>query len=314
MGLLALRIVGIGSDLASLKQIMSSGDDARPFCSFHPETRILRDENTADFEYLAQYMNKEYFDADKMKQIRKTFIKDSSIQLADFLDDSLATTIANITRERDTEDRLGRGMPPTSYSVGVGGGWNELGPPHKRRYLTYNTSSGTRSKDQLGEIFCGIRDKLLGSLAFARYLERVMTLQTVKFRDEIRRFRPSLDYTVAHYGGMTVTPRLDATLCFVNDQEDDDAELWDTGDVGGFECYIEAEGEAGESAEAAEVYRSDPGDDDGNLLSVSPRNNVISLVLRDEGIMRFIKYVSCGAPGSRWDISMEYELEKHKSD
>lgn len=293
---------------------MSSGDDARPFSAFPPESRVLRDESTADHDYLAQYMNREYFDADKIKKIRKTFIRDSSIQLADFLDESLAKSISDQALKKDAGDRLGRGLPPRAYTVGVGGGWHEVGPPHKRRYLAYSNPSGASPKDELGEMLCLVRDKLLGSLAFSRYLERVTTLTALGFRDEIRRFRPALDYTVAHYGGMTVTPRLDATLCFVCDQEEEDSELWDTGDVGGFECYIEAEGEAGESAEAAEVYRSDPGDDDGNLLSVSPRNNVISLVLRDEGIMRFIKYVSCGAPGSRWDISMEYELQKNESD
>lgn len=43
-------------------------------------------------------------------------------------------------------------------------------------------------------------------------------------------------------------------------------------------------------------------------MSVSPGANVLSLVMRDEGIMRFVKYVSAAAPGSRWDIAMEYEI------
>ena len=33
----------------------------------------------------------------------------------------------------------------------------------------------------------------------------------------MRRFRAGLDYTVAHYGAMTKVPRLDATLCFVDE-------------------------------------------------------------------------------------------------
>ncbi len=43
-------------------------------------------------------------------------------------------------------------------------------------------------------------------------------------------------------------------------------------------------------------------------MSVSPVSNTLSLVLRDEGVMRFIKYVSAGAPSSRWDISTEYKV------
>jgi hypothetical protein len=136
---------------------------------------------------------------------------------------------------------------------------------------------------------------------------------------------------------MTQTPRLDATLCFVNekvgktdnkgggkkdddeevdneegDEEEDDADIgpWDSGDVGGFECYIEAdEGDsgAGEGNEASEVYRADG--DGESLLSVSPGCNVLSIVMRDQKIMRFVKYVSSAAPGSRYDITMEYEIE-----
>jgi len=42
---------------------------------------------------------------------------------------------------------------------------------------------------------------------------------------------------------------------------------------------------------------------------VSPGFNVLSLVMRDQKVMRFIKYVSASAPGSRWDISSEYAIE-----
>ena len=68
------------------------------------------------------------------------------------------------------------------------------------------------------------------------------------------------------------------------------------------------------SAEAAEVYKGgenteDGEDPEGVLLSVNPGANVLSLVNRDDGVMRFIKYVSAQAPGSRWDISMEYALD-----
>jgi hypothetical protein len=49
-------------------------------------------------------------------------------------------------------------------------------------------------------------------------------------------------------------------------------------------------------------------DEDGALLTLSASSNTLSIVLRDEGVMRFIKYVSARAPGSRWDISFEYDL------
>jgi len=123
---------------------------------------------------------------------------------------------------------------------------------------------------------------------------------------------------------------LDATLCFVDEcttQEDSESsrdsssknddllEQWQSGDVGGFECYIEADGQ--DSAEAAEVYKTDYSEEEEPLLlSVSAACNTLSLVMRDSGVMRFVKYVSANAPGSRWDISAEYELDidPHESD
>lgn len=42
------------------------------------------------------------------------------------------------------------------------------------------------------------------------------------------------------------------------------------------------------------------------MLNVPAAQNCLSLLLRDEGLMRFVKYVSAAAPGSRWDLAMEY--------
>ena len=50
------------------------------------------------------------------------------------------------------------------------------------------------------------------------------------------------------------------------------------------------------------------GEDDSTLLAVQPGFNRLLLVLRDEGVMHFVKYVSAAADGSRWDICGEYEI------
>jgi hypothetical protein len=56
------------------------------------------------------------------------------------------------------------------------------------------------------------------------------------------------------------------------------------------------------------------GDDETGVLNVSPAANTLSLVLRDEGLMRFVKYVSCQAPSSRCDISAIYQPEPDSDD
>jgi hypothetical protein len=93
-----------------------------------------------------------------------------------------------------------------------------------------------------------------------------------------------------------------------DDDEDDEDDLtgsaWNTGDVGGFECYIEVEDD--ENAEAAEVFKIDQntqttsqlkyrkpnemiGEEEPSLLSVSAGFNVLNLVMRDDRVMRYVR-------------------------
>ena len=96
-------------------------------------------------------------------------------------------------------------------------------------------------------------------------------------------------------------PRIDATLCFVDTRDKDMEELWDSGDVGGFECYIAAEDDTDADA-TAEVYKAEGDDEDGDLLSVQAGCNVLNIVMRDQGVMKFVKFVSHKAP-SRYSKS-----------
>ena len=53
---------------------------------------------------------------------------------------------------------------------------------------------------------------------------------------------------------------------------------------------------------------NDDDEDESTLLAVQPGFNRLLLVLRDERVMRFVKYVSAAAEGSRWDVCGEYEV------
>ena len=48
--------------------------------------------------------------------------------------------------------------------------------------------------------------------------------------------------------------------------------------------------------------------DEGTLLTVHAGFNKLLIVLRDEGVLRFVKYVSASASGSRWDVCAEYSI------
>ena len=53
---------------------------------------------------------------------------------------------------------------------------------------------------------------------------------------------------------------------------------------------------------------SEDGEDDGPLLIQAVSYNKLLIVLRDPGVMRFVKYLGAGAGGSRWDVGGEWEV------
>ena len=280
-----------------------------------------------DLRYLARWVNPEYLDPTNVAQIREKMEEDSSVQLREFLLPDVAADLRAATRREDSSCALGDGRVP-DRAAGLGGGWRAVGPTHKQRYAVYDgpaakpreadakgkavegAASARGASESAGALLREVRDGLFSSESFARLLTALTGLRPTAHKGEIRRFRPGLDYTVAHHGILTVDPRLDATMCLVDDEGDIKSSCWDFGEVGGFECYIAAdeEGEAGGAA-TDEVYNAAAEEDEDELLSVSATFNTLSLVHRDEGLMRFVKYVSHLAPSSRWDIAMQFTVE-----
>lgn len=397
----------VGSDMSSLQQILSKGDKVDCYAPI-PYQIIPVGEvkefpkgtiyglTKADIRELSQWLSSDYLTKKSIDQIRDQFIDDSSVQLHNFLSPTISEDILHKIIAADHESKLGKGRPSLDYSAGQSSQWTVIGPPHKKRYLQFSpdASTSTTTADEAGKLLHSVGEFLHSEL-FAKYISAITTVIILSYQQEIRRFRPGFDYTVAHYSLLTKEKHLDATLCFVNDdndvekrileeldencnngdaskngaaqknkkrkaetekkkkgkkssvsiskESDDDEEeevvveeeneeedyaiQWDGGDVGGFECFIEADDDA-ETAEAAEVYRQEKEEEAGEeeekdmttadktknrkeqstLLSVSARTNSLSLVLRDEGIMKFVKYVSANAPGSRWDVATEYKI------
>jgi Rps23 Pro-64 3,4-dihydroxylase Tpa1-like proline 4-hydroxylase len=298
--------------------------------------------DAADLAYLARFVNAEYLDPANVAQIREKMEEDSSVQMREFLKPEAAARLRFVARREDANAGLGDGKVPRR-TAGVGGGWRVVGPTHKQRYAAYDgaglpegvsiaAEGGVDDDDPKGkgverdpwgddadvsaDVSAGaalreVKETLLASEPFARLLTALTGLRPTAHKGEIRRFRPGLDYTVAHRGCLTTDPRLDATLCLVDDDGDLNSSAWDFGEVGGFECYIAAD-ETGAAGDAAtdEVYDAAGNEEEEDeLLSVSATHNTLSLVHRDEGLMRFVKYVSHLAPSSRWDVAMQYTVE-----
>ena len=74
---------------------------------------------------------------------------------------------------------------------------------------------------------------------------------------------------------------------------------------------VAKEDEPSEPADGEDAEMADEEDDEeenGTLLVAQPRFNNLQLVLRDSGLMHFVKYVSAEADGSRWDVCGEYQI------
>ena len=87
------------------------------------------------------------------------------------------------------------------------------------------------------------------------------------------------------------------------DAEDDEAE----GEEQEFELEINQE-ESDELTPSDFDSDSEDGEDDGPLLTQAVSFNKLLLVLRDPGVMKFVKYLGAGAGGSRWDVGGEWEI------
>ncbi|KAF6002615.1 2-oxoglutarate and iron-dependent oxygenase domain containing 1 [Cyanidiococcus yangmingshanensis] len=88
----------------------------------------------------------------------------------------------------------------------------------------------------------------------------------------------------------------------------DKADQWQSGEYGGYECYMDT----GDGDDDPSVYRDvdDTSTHSNHLLNLPPISNTLNLVLRDHGVLRFVKYISASAPSSRVDLSYEFAMER----
>jgi prolyl 3-hydroxylase /prolyl 3,4-dihydroxylase len=277
----------------------------------------------ADIDKLLQWMNPSYLTLKSVQQIQTQFQADSSIQLHNFLNTEISQLILDNLIEADELCQLGHSRPSMNYSAGQTGHWKIKGPSHKQRYMVYNKPQTPQSRrgnsshqvtiddanTVIGEILADLYKSFFNTPEFLRYLYLVTMIPLRESKHEIRRFRCGLDYLVANMSSLLSDQSLlDVTMCFVNNKLKKYQRLWDSGDIGGYECYIEADKDI-DSAATAEIYRVNDPEEDTELLSVQGGFNRLNIVLRDTGVMKFIKYVSYRAPSSRWDISMEYKID-----
>lgn len=287
----------------------------------------------ADLEFLLKYIAPTYLTPDTLEQVAEYFEENSSITLADILCKNFAQRLKDFIAAEEAKQ-----APTDSAKIEETSAWRVAKPPHKHRYL-YQHPSGLdqlRTSQEESPI-TELLDILLPSRQFRHWLQ-VATGCVLESHDILaRRFRRGEDYTLAtgHDGkarlevnlGMTPTPGWgddDGNDGGVNGQKSEtangDAKSKAKGkgkpdteetnkepeEVGGVEVYMAGDDDA---AEDAAVYKSS-GDDDNILFFQAATWNKMTMVLRDSGALRFVKYVSRKAKGDRWDISGVFEVEE----
>lgn len=92
------------------------------------------------------------------------------------------------------------------------------------------------------------------------------------------------------------------------------------GEVGGYVTYMAGDDDDEDDSKMKldpAIYQADGENDDGSgaaLFSMPAGWNKLGIVLRDKGVLRFVKYVSARAKGDRWDICGEYGVAAQDDD
>ncbi|PYH47975.1 oxidative DNA demethylase [Aspergillus saccharolyticus JOP 1030-1] len=282
----------------------------------------------SDLNFLIQYIAPSYLTPDIAEEMSETFGNESSLSLDRFLSEKFAARVRTYIEEQEK-----RSLPNNSDEILAQTGWTVARPPHKQRYMFQQ--HGTATEDQKTPLQELLND-LFPSRAFRKWLALITGAARISSFDYLaRRFRRGQDYTLASgYDGEE--PRLEFTLCLTptpgwepEGAEDEDEEAdgeseekssskpkpESTGDepaVGGYEIYMAGDDE--DEGDAA-IYRSAAADeDDGILFSTAAGWNRLSIVLRDSGTLKFVKYVSAAAKGDRWDITGDLGVEFDDND
>ena len=331
------------ADQSDLPQIQWHEPRARN--SFRQEDSELSE---SDLEHLLKYMTPNYLTPDTVDELREIFEEESMLQLSNFLSPKFAQRLHDWLDDQGTKDpetiTFQTSRPPHKhryrYSIS-----QHPEVAHQRDVtrspfeLVLNDLLSSLAFLKWLSLLTGLT--LLRCSAIARRFRRGLDYQLAQ---AFERDDPQLEYCLC------VTP----TTGWGGDDEslDQNGETSENGqhsrtneedNVGGYELYMagddpdsdfegsddgveipakmQSQTGAGDRRNAKRkkadpaVYQAAADDeDDGILLSNAAGWNTLSIVLRDKGTLRFVKYVSQSAPGDRWDFAGCVEVKPDDED
>ncbi|KAF8005399.1 hypothetical protein HF325_000856 [Metschnikowia pulcherrima] len=192
---------------------------------------------------------------------------------------------------------------------------NHTGPQELPNFELTKRISQDTSEEMVLEVV-----QLMKSMAFRKWL--VFVTDVVPTSDQLlaRRFRPGHDFILAtttekelaRQGELNVL--LEATLGLTPTAANPNN--WESGEYGGYELCMAMNG--GESDDEFEdddpaIYKTSESDD-SVLYTSQCKWNSLSLMLRDPSVLKFVKYVSINAKGSRWDVTGQWNVKSTEDD
>ncbi|KAH7163135.1 Oxoglutarate and iron-dependent oxygenase degradation C-term-domain-containing protein [Dactylonectria estremocensis] len=290
----------------------------------------------ADLEFLLKYMAPTYLTPDTLERISERFDVDYGITLPNLLSRKFAKRLKDYVEAEEKKP-----APEDTVVIEKTSAWSVSKPPHKSRFL-YQQPNGPDRTSQEESPITELLNVFLPSRQFRLWLQ-LATNCTIESADLLaRRFRRGMDYTLAT--GNEGKGRLELNLGFTptrgwGDEEEEEEEEpqpknkkkaakaklngkgkgkgkaveevqppKETAEVGGAEIFMAVEDDANDDAA---IYKTGGDDDDNILFFQAAAWNKLTIVLRDSGTLKFVKYVSKNAQGDRWDISGVYEIEEH---
>ncbi|KAM0279500.1 hypothetical protein ACHAQH_004561 [Verticillium albo-atrum] len=316
---------------------------ARPAAVLEKTAPGLDDFDEADLDFLVKYIAPTYLTPDALEQIAEHFDENSSITLPNLLCNKFAARLRAHVEQQDKVEpaaeadtdawrvakpphkhrylyqqpsgpadlRAARDESPVTELLDV------LLPSRQfRQWLQTATGCVVEGHDLLARRFRRGRDYTLatGYAGKPRLEMNLGITPTVGWGDEAGE---ESDEEKEEEGEEEQTSRKGKAKAKAKKKEAPPAEA---PEVGGHEVYMagdeeeeddddEADEQTKKDKNDAAVYKSSS-DEDNILFFQAAAWNKMTLVLRDSGALKFVKYVSQSAPGDRWDISGSFDVEE----
>ncbi|KAL3421218.1 pkhd-type hydroxylase tpa1 [Phlyctema vagabunda] len=285
-----------------------------------------------DIDFLLKYMAPTYLTPDTMDQVNEHFLEESSVTLDTLLSKKYSEKVRSYI---EAQEKIT--LPSSSTEIEMGS-WKVARPPHKHRFLYLQPTAATPDASKELNPIQELLEVFLPSSQFQKWLSIATECEIENYDLLARRFRKGSDYALAtsHDGkaklevslGLTPTPGWGADE---EDEEEEEEEVQekkskkgkgkkaepvkveeeDSDDVGGHEAYIAADDDPADAA----IYKASTGEEDDNVLFTMPASwNKMSIVLRDSGVLKFVKYVSGNAKGDRWDVGGSFGVQDLEDD